>query len=1412
MANDIIIDQQSGSDITKGGVFFGSALTPGGTFQNIPRYYTYTPSSQQEEDSLFTLKKIKDSLKKQLEEEYSDDNFNDEVVEKFLYEFTSLLIDYRDMRNFVFFGSAHTELAYSIKNIINKFPYKTLIADLTDTFNGIILYQNLVKNETEITFDADTIIDAGNFVFFDDQSNSINWEDYDVVDKNDNRYSIKKVLAPYDATTIFDIINITAGPNSILIQTNAAHSLSNGNYVDLQEIVGTLIDPTDEITINNSIFKVNNVTTDTFEIFQQVTDESVLLNFVYVSGGIVRKIPLSLNVGPFKYKVVVKGLFTSDQFITYQNEVDINYTGFVISPKKKVINDFEFNLTPVEKMLLAPHPINSNPWPRRIITENIQNVIDENNPSINDEDFVDWLQNPDFLFIKNDSIIDDDVAFSAVNFEYRLTRALALDDTYSNQLIRRAIPHNLINELGDTDDGYFQRFILIAGWFFDQVYLYIKFLKYVHHLNYSNYNQLSPEYYKLYAEYYGFDLFSDDSIDFSKLVIKTEPGLTYAVTSDVDLNNKYYRHTLQELQYERQKRLLLSLFYLYRSKGTPGTIKKLVSLLGAPEGLLIFNEFKYNITPTNSFDSFVGSTGGEKTIDNEKVHVPDFHFEIDPDYLKNKDNIADPINQPYVYRIRLHNESQTNLREASVLTSPNDAIDYQVINFFGKQKYNYVKFKPGEFVNLQNETSNYYALPLSLPDKFFGNTVTYMIPRGGYNKGVGNNLEEVSVHLCSLYLISSPTYKTPVVISSISLQNSNTEAIITTNVPHVYQIGDSVMINYVNGIGNINGIEFIVQDVPDNTHLKITGVFSGSYISNGVVRGTKPLVINPGFIYGYPMPINFSNYNNSSILTPGSTNPGTDFNILDRYFPSVIDYSIERPYVIVRLEGKDLVVRIRLDSENTGFQHLERVAILQDIFSDDGLNHTLRLIYRPEGIEVYQDYKFIGLARWRNPAINLSTVIFTAFEIPKKDILTCALEPFDVSFLASGTNQGKDFIRWWDLFVGMPIGNLEIYFNKVEVFENSAIDGFNTNDNIVNTNNYNSDTYAFDFRYTSENTTTKQVTTDCIFAKGNPNINNSDYSYLLPTTLNSSEIAIVKDIKLTSKSCVTNTAKKFYPNQIQDFFNRANIFADMAWQSGIHPDYEYENFYKKLLDMYNLYSTQILTYQSLLQFLDLIENKFKSTILQFIPIVINISQFGRLIKNSMFMQRKYRYTNVMRYCIGVYGESAASIATKVFATDQTNPTDGLVIGDDITIKIDRPNPDPDLIASFTSTNQITPQTTIVRLADNFNDSVNNPYFPYVIASVLGNVFRIEVDYDWFTTNFGNDANDLIVVLQDESGNTLSIPFSNGRTEIDSDCFKIIYMQPSPGVIKPVYIWYNSEGQPPIYLTYDGEGEAPVFIN
>ena len=38
-----------------------------------------------------------------------------------------MLIDYRDIRNYVFYGSANTEIAYNINYIVNNYPYNTLI-------------------------------------------------------------------------------------------------------------------------------------------------------------------------------------------------------------------------------------------------------------------------------------------------------------------------------------------------------------------------------------------------------------------------------------------------------------------------------------------------------------------------------------------------------------------------------------------------------------------------------------------------------------------------------------------------------------------------------------------------------------------------------------------------------------------------------------------------------------------------------------------------------------------------------------------------------------------------------------------------------------------------------------------------------------------------------------------------------------------------------------------------------------------------------------------------------------------------------------------------------------------------------------------------------------------------------------
>jgi hypothetical protein len=672
------------------------------------------------------------------------------------------LVDYRDLRNHVFFGSAYTELAYNIKFLVENFPYKFLIATATDTIDTPDAEFNMVNNpakeETEIFVLQSGIKDCIEEFNFFDNNIDFNWVDYDLIDRNERRYPIKKVITPWAASDgIFGIANIaqtTVTPvigvpyTTLIIQTDAPHNYSVGQGVNIFDniiIVNSVEDTLDENYIvvsvpnSNHIILVNKysgikISKGDFDLATEAVPLPIGLSSVTVPGKI-RKVPLAQNISPYTVKIVVKGNVTNSQLIDYTDDLSTNYSGFMLAQKQVKVSEFDYQLSPVQKMLLAPDTLNPTPWPRRPITHNIKHLTSASAFNSQEDDFIGWLQSSSNLFLQG-SADDVDMAFSDVFSEYRLVSALALDETKTNQLLRRCIPANIISELNDTENAYFQRFILIAGWMFDQVRVYIQFIKYTHHLNYTDYNQLSPEYYKLYANYYGFELFNDDSIDFSKLVVKTEPGYYFTDPAlQVDTTNKFYRFTLKQLQYERQKRLLLSLFYLYKTKGTQGAIKKLVSLLGAPEGLLEFNEYSFNIQNTDQYDYYdVATLKGVRTADNDKVYAPDINFEIDPDYPQ-------VLGMPPVYRMRLSNESHVNLRMASIMTNPNGAIDNQIVNIFGKQKYHYGKLNDSEFANLQDLNEDftvrkpYYGLPLSFPDKYSGMTIEYMIPRGGFKNG-----------------------------------------------------------------------------------------------------------------------------------------------------------------------------------------------------------------------------------------------------------------------------------------------------------------------------------------------------------------------------------------------------------------------------------------------------------------------------------------------------------------------------------------------------------------------------------------------------------------------------------------------------------------------------------------------------
>lgn len=1490
MDKKIINDNAMGKDIIKGGVFFGSNLTPSGAFSNTPKYHTEPVNEETEASLMLTLQKVKDSLKASLNEETGSENPDDDNIEKFLYDFTELLIDYRDLRNYVFYGSANTELAYNIKYIIENFPYKTLIGQKFG--HSFIKFENYIEDSREYTdilfperfyYNEDTfeqlILDNYNKFNFYDDSPDIKWSDYNVLDKNGRKYPIVNAVTPYKSPSVLKVTALenttTLNPDSISyktirITTEVDHTYQVGQIIQFNELLCMdatkklqfKVDVFDGVDIqtyyydmNKTSFVITSVTNNTFTvrrrdaqlIYEDIEVEDYGLNPFYDSTepGIVRIYPLSGNAHPFIIKLKVKGTFNKDSFSNF----DFNqepYKGFIISPKQDIINNFELNLTPIQKMLLSPQPINPTPWPRRDVTGNIQNIATGDDF---EDDFYNWLRSSESMYNVAEGEERDEAYGTSLYHEFRLVSALALDESYSNQLIRRVVPYDFISELNDTEDYYFQRFILIAGWFFDQIRVYIKFIKYAHTINEGEFNQLSPQFYRYYSDYYGLDLFQDDGIDFSQLVIKTEPGV-YFVDDIDELNNKYYRHTLKELQEERQKRLLLSLFYLYKIKGTHACINQLISLLGAPNGFLAFNEFAFAVDDRDNVGYPTNGYGGRRIKNNEKVHVPGVSFEIDPNHLVDKTNIDNPLNKPYVYRPLYNNDYVHNLREVSVHTDPNGAIDNQIMDIFGKQRYNYIKFNKGEFTNLQ-KTGDFHLLPLTVPDKFYGFSVDYMIPRNGIKKGLGNDTEEVTCNIFSLYYIKDAEQKPTIGIVNISISADFTTATIVTVNPHNFKKGDSVFISGTNGIVNINDLMFDVQAISNAYTFEIFGDFSGQYTGNGTVISGElnKITSTEDMKYTYPLAVNYKNRNFNtdtsfavdSSLTPvvdGFTNPTSDFNILkNKYTNSVYT---EDSYVITRVEGNDLVFRLRIKSEVDG-TYGERCAMLENVFSADGLNHSLRMLIREEGVEVYKDYAYIGFAKW----LNISHAgPYKAYEIPKSEIKALIYdsdncmdyyEPLNTEDFVASVNKpnlGVDKVRWWDLFLGMP-ENIEFYFRKVNFFENTVVNDYNIGDRMTNTDALTAEFYSFEVANPDKGSIVQRSLGDfiipAVFYEKKPNLVPDYYGYALPTSKDQYDREIVTDVNLRSRSLYDLNRDNLFLNKLQDFFNVGDIFRDNAWSNNIHKIYNYELFNGELNELYKLYSAQVLTYQSLAEFLELIEKKFKSVFKQFIPIVINIMQFGRIIKNGQFKQAKIRLIGSDKVCEGAYVSANSYISTYLFHKDGST-MDGIDEGEDFVFRLEIPSVNFTLIPNTVITWEYNKIYTINKIISAINNStIAND--GHVKADIYCDKLRIKINYDWFFAEYGYDANDLLLMVEqfpiqkiyqfdggyltagdyvpqvvDNCGDIVSPAYYKGKV-----CGKVTYSLPTPPN-EDVFIYYESEGQPAIYPVFEDElANDSIFI-
>jgi len=161
-------------------------------------------------------------------------------------------------------------------------------------------------------------------------------------------------------------------------------------------------------------------------------------------------------------------------------------------------------------------------------------------------------------------------------------------DGYQTNLVSRFLTTDSIKEF-DTSDQKIEKVLQIYGRSFDETKKFINSLAYMNSVNYNTGNDIPSQLLKNLSQTLGWTtnmspISNDDflgSVFGQKNVDKSlYSGVGQAQTPD-ELNYQYY------------KNLILNSAYLFKSKGTRKSIETLMSLIGAPEALVEFNEYVY---------------------------------------------------------------------------------------------------------------------------------------------------------------------------------------------------------------------------------------------------------------------------------------------------------------------------------------------------------------------------------------------------------------------------------------------------------------------------------------------------------------------------------------------------------------------------------------------------------------------------------------------------------------------------------------------------------------------------------------------------------------------------------------------------------------------------------------------------
>lgn len=177
------------------------------------------------------------------------------------------------------------------------------------------------------------------------------------------------------------------------------------------------------------------------------------------------------------------------------------------------------------------------------------------------------------------------------NFEVYKKEILAaaerIDEEKTDIFIKTVIPENYL-EL-DSDGQIYRSIIQTYAHEFDKLKNYIDAIAYAHSIEYNNQETVPKKFMMKLGGLLGWKL----SDGFSEL------DLFDYLTSDLDQNNNSYSYFNVEIW----RRTLINIVWLYKKKGTRDAISFIFKLIGAPDCLINFNEFVYDVVKVSQSSS-----------------------------------------------------------------------------------------------------------------------------------------------------------------------------------------------------------------------------------------------------------------------------------------------------------------------------------------------------------------------------------------------------------------------------------------------------------------------------------------------------------------------------------------------------------------------------------------------------------------------------------------------------------------------------------------------------------------------------------------------------------------------------------------------------------------------------------------